>query len=174
MSNETKKITVVEARERLAEEIFSLVKELETLDAVVKNRIYYFDKNLLEHDEFNSKTILIVGNIGVGTENMESDDFCDFAACVEIRTAYVDEDEFNKAISEFKDEILKFIEGAKAAENIEKYITDISKKQTEDANRASQDFANEMKKSRIKLIIGIVATVVLVGAVLIAVSFINK
>ena len=103
MSNEAKTITVVEARERLAAEIVNLTTELSELGAVVRNRIYYFDKNLLEHDDFNGKTILLVGNISVGTENMESDDYCDFAACVEIRTAYVNEDELEKATEDGAD-----------------------------------------------------------------------
>ena len=173
MNKEAKKITVVEAKKRLAEEISYLVKELDGLGVVIKNRIYYFDKNLLEHDDFNSKTILIVGNIGVGTENMESDDFCDFAACVEIRTAYVNEDELNKAVAELKDEVLKFTEGAKEAESIEAYITEISKKQSEDASRASEEFAKEMKKNRIKLIIGVVAAIILIGGAILAVSLIK-
>ena len=173
MSNEAKKITVVEARERLAAEIVNLTTELSELGAVVRNRIYYFDKNLLEHDDFNGKTILLVGNISVGTENMESDDYCDFAACVEIRTAYVNEDELEKAIAEFKEEILKFKDGAKDISNIENYVKAISKKQSEDAERASRDFAKEMRKSRIKLIIGIAGIVILVGGVALLVSLLR-
>ena len=173
MNNEANKITIVEARERLAEEIFTLTNELDDLNAVVKNRIYYFDKNLLEFDEFNSKAILIVGNISVGTENMESDDYCDFAACIEIRTAYVDEAEFCASVAEFKKEILNFAEEARAAENIENYINEVSKKQTEEATQASQEFSKAMKKNRIKLIIGIVATVLLVGGVVLIVSLIK-
>ena len=172
MSNEVKRITVVEARERLASEIINLVSDLKKLNVVVRNRIYFFDKNLLEHDDFNGKTILLVGNISVGTEKMESDDFCDFAACVEIRTAYVSEEELDKAIAEFKEEIVKFIDGAKERDNVEDYVVEISQKQTEEAARASQDFAQEMKKNRIKLIIGIGALIVLIGGVALLVSLI--
>ena len=173
MSNEVKKITVVEAKERLAAEINSILVELEEIGAIVKNRIYYFDKNLFEHDDFSTKAILIVGNISVGTENTEPDDFCDFAACIEIRTAYVDEEEFNKAVSEMKAEVLKFAEEAKAAESLEEYISEISKKQTEEASRASAEFAKAMKKSRIKLILGVVGVIILIVGALVAVSFIQ-
>ena len=172
MNNEVKKITVVEARERLATAIIDLISELKGLGVVTKNRIYYFDKNLLEHDDFNGKTILLVGNISVGTKKMESDDFCDFAACIEIRTAYVSEEELDKAIAEFKEEILKFAEGVKAAEDVEKYVAEVSKKQAEEASRASQDFAEQMKKSRIKLIIGIGALIVLIGGVALLASLV--
>ena len=173
MNKEAKKITVVEAKERLAAEINSILVELEEIGAIVKNRIYYFDKNLFEHDDFSTKAILIVGNISVGTENTEPDDFCDFAACVEIRTAYVNEDELNKAVAELKDEVLKFTEGAKEAESLEAYINEISKKQSEDASRASEEFAKEMKKNRIKLIIGVVAAIILIGGAILAVSLIK-
>lgn len=173
MSNEAKKITVVEARERLAAEIVNIVSELKDLGTVVRNRIYYFDKNLLEHDDFNGKTILLVGNISIGTENMESDDFCDFAACIEIRTAYVNEEEFINAVKDFKEEISKFAEGAKTSDDVAKYVVEVSKKQSEDAAQASQAFAKEMRKSRIKLIIGIGALVILVGGVALLVSLIK-
>ena len=103
---------------------------------------------------------------------MESDDFCDFAACIEIRTAYVSEEELDKAIAEFKEEILKFAEGVKAAEDVEKYVAEVSKKQAEEASRASQDFAEQMKKSRIKLIIGIGALIVLIGGVALLASLV--
>ncbi len=173
MSNEAKKITVVEARERLANEIVNLTAELSGLGTVVRNRIYYFDKNLLEHDDFNGKTILLVGNISVGTENMESEDFCDFAACIEIRTAYVNEEELEKAIADLKEEILSFKDGAAASESVEAYVRETSMKQTAEAERASQDFAKEMKKNRIKLIIGIGALVLLIGGVALLVSILR-
>ena len=152
-------MTVQEAYSAIDKAIEKYAPQLRDLGFVVKKRIFYTDKNLVQMQEFTEKSILIFGDISIGCEGMEEDDFCNYSVCAEITTAIVKDETLEKNLAEFKADLDMFIErineaGADSAA-YERIISEISKEQEAEAEAAALEFANEMKKARTKLLIAI-------------------
>ncbi|MBQ8689384.1 MAG: hypothetical protein IJ515_03360 [Clostridia bacterium] len=151
-------MTVQEAYIQIDTAIEKYVPQLQELGLVVKKRIFYTDKNLVQMQEFTDKSILIFGDIAIGCEGMEDEDFCNYSVCAEITTALVKDESLEKNLAEFKTELDMFLERIGSAENSDEYekiIAEITKEQEAEAEAAALEFANEMKKARTKILIAI-------------------
>ena len=167
-------MTVIQAEERLAAALEEFAAPLRERGLKAITRVIYTDKNLAEISEFNPKCILMFGDIAVGTEDMDRDDYCNFSMCTEIKTGLIKDDEFEGEINNLDGEVEALkdkldAEGAVAAEVISK----IAKKQEADAELAAEDFARQMKKLRLKMLIGIGAMILIMLGVIIAIPLLT-
>ena len=163
-----------EARERIAAKLEELSAPLKEKGLKIEARVIYADRTLQEYSEFNERCILVYGDIAIGTEELERDEFCNFSMCCEVKTALVDEMELEKEMNNLDGEIVAFIEKLEKTEKTPTaLITEINKKQEEDAEAAAIEFSKEMTKARIKLLIGIGAVVVIMLAIIIGIPLLT-
>ena len=158
-----------------------MAKKLEELAAPIKEkglevvtRILYTDRTLQEYSEFNEKCILIFGDIAIGTEDLDRDDYCNYSMCCEVKTALVNDAELEKEINNLDGELAAFMEKLeKSGKTPTALISEINKKQEEDAEEAAKQFSKEMNKLRLKLLISIGIIVVILLAVLIGIPLLT-
>lgn len=165
-------MTVQQAYERMQTALVEKKTLIEDYGLTTRVRAFYTDKNLAEQSEFNAKCILVFGNIDIGTPELEDDDWCNFSLCAEIRTGEVEEAALESAIKEWSDEVDAFIEKLKNAPSREKLVTETCRAQEAEAEKAAAEFAKEIKKVRLKMILGLGIIVVLMLAVLILVPLV--
>ena len=166
-------MTVSLAKEKIEAAILSAKAKLTEAGFYTVARSFFTDKNLIESREFSAKAILIFGDLQVGFEDMDSDDFCDFTICCEIKTGAVDELEIVKGIKTFEDEVAAFIEKAAAAKDPRAFIEEISAEQDADAEKAAIEFSKEMRKVKLKLYLSLGAIIAVIAAVLIGGAFLG-
>lgn len=167
-------MNINEARERLAARLDALAAPIKEKGLKAETRILYTDKNLHEYSEFNEKCILIFGDIAIGTDELERDEFCNYSICCEVKTALVDDLEFEKEVNNLDGEVTSFLEKLEAADTTATaLITSINKEQEAEAEKAALDFSKEMNKIRIKLLIGIGVIVVIMLAVIIGIPLLT-
>lgn len=166
-------MTVQQAYERIQTVLAEKKSLLEDCGLTTKARAFYTDKNLAEKSEFNAKCILVFGNIDIGTPELEDDDWCNFSFCSEIKTGEVDEASLESAIGEWSEEVDAFVENVKSAPSPEKFVTDTCRAQEAEAEAAAAEFAKEIKKVRLKMILGLSVIVVLMLAVLILLPLVS-
>ena len=163
-----------EAREKIAAKLEELSAPIKEAGLKVEARVIYADRTLQEYSEFNEKCILVYGDIAIGTEELERDEYCNFSMCCEVKTAIVNDTELESEMNNLDGEIVAFMEKIEKCEKgATALITEINKKQEEEAEAAAIEFANEMKKARIKLLIGIGAVVVIMLAVIIGIPLLT-
>lgn len=167
-------MNVIEASEKLAQKLSELSAPLKEKGLKVEMRILYADKNLQEHTEFNEQCILIYGDIAIGTEELERDEFCNYNACCEVKMALVDDLDFEKEVNDLDGEICAFIERLEKSDaEPTKFIAEINKEQEAEAEKAAVEFSKEMNKMRIKLLISIGAIVVILLALIICIPLLT-
>lgn len=166
-------MTVQQAYERIQTVLAEKKTLLEDYGLTTRARAFYTDKNLAEQREFNAKCILVFGNIDVGTAELEDDDWCNFSLCSEIKTGEVDEAALESSIKEWSDEVDAFVERVKSSPTPSKLIADTCRAQEAEAEAAAAEFAKEIKKVRLKMILGLGIIVVLMLAVLILVPLVG-
>ena len=163
-----------EAREKIAVKLEELSAPIKEAGLTVEARILYADRTLQEYSEFNDRCILVYGDIAIGTEELERDEYCNFSICCEVKTALVDDTELEKELNNLDGELVAFMEKIEKSEkSATALITEINKKQEEDAEAAAIDFAKEIKKARIKLLLGIGAVVIIMLAVIIGIPLLT-
>ena len=158
-----------------------MAKKLEELAAPIKEkglevvtRVLYTDRTLQEYSEFNEKCILIFGDIAIGTADLDRDDYCNYSMCCEVKTALVNDAELEKEINNLDRELASFMEKLeKSGKPPTALISEINKKQEEDAEEAAKQFSKEMNKLRLKLLISIGIIVVILLAVLIGIPLLT-
>ena len=169
-------MTVTEAREKIASTLSELAEPIREAGFTVETRILYADKNLREYTEFDTKSIIIFGDIAIGNDELERDEFCNYSMCCEIKTGLVDDEEFMKElyslegeVEAFKEALEKSGDGSKSA-----LIKEINKKQEAEAERAAIDFSKQINKIRIRLLIGIGAIVVIIVAIIFGIPLLTE
>ena len=163
-----------EAREKIAAKLEELSAPIKAAGLKVEARVIYADRTLQEYSEFNERCILVYGDIAIGTEELERDEFCNFSMCCEVKTALVDEIELEKETNALDGEIAAFMEKLeKSGKTATALITEINKKQEEDAEAAAIELSKELTKARIKLLIGIGAVVIIMLAVIIGIPLLT-
>ena len=163
-----------EAREIMAKKLEELAAPIKEKGLEVVTRILYTDRTLQEYSEFNEKCILIFGDIAIGTEDLDRDDYCNYSMCCEVKTALVNDAELEKEINNLDGELAAFMEKLeKSGKTPTALISEINKKQEEDAEEAAKQFSKEMNKLRLKLLISIGIIVVILLAVLIGIPLLT-
>ena len=163
-----------EATVKIAEKLEQFSAPARAAGLAVITRIIYADRMLKEYSEFNEKCILVYGDIAIGTDELERDEYCNFSMCCEVKTALVNEEELEKEINNLDGEMTAFMEKLEKSEKTATaLITEINKKQEEEAEAAAVEFAKEMSKARIKLLIGIGAVVIIMLAVIIGIPLLT-
>ena len=105
-----------EANEKIAAKLEELSAPMEEAGLKVEARILYADRTLREYSEFNDRCILVYGDIAIGTEELERDEYCNFSICCEVKTGLVDDTELEKELNDLDGEIVAFTEGKKLDE----------------------------------------------------------
>ena len=163
-----------EAREIMAKKLEELAAPIKEKGLEVVTRVLYTDRTLQEYSEFNEKCILIFGDIAIGTEDLDRDDYCNYSMCCEVKTALVNDAELEKEINNLDGELAAFMEKLeKSGKTPTALISEINKKQEEDAEEAAKQFSKEMNKLRLKLLISIGIIVVILLAVLIGIPLLT-
>ena len=101
-------MNIVEAAIKVEEKLNSLSAPLKEMGFSVECRILYADKTLQEYTEFTPKCILIFGDIAIGNEDLERDEYCNYSLCVEVKTGLVDEVELEGEINSLEGELEAF------------------------------------------------------------------
>lgn len=163
-----------EATTKIAEKLEVFSAPIKAAGLKVVTRIIYADRMLKEYSEFNENCILVYGDIAIGTDELERDEYCNYSMCCEVKTALVNEEELEKEINNLDGEIVAFMERLEKSEKgATALITEINKKQEEEAEAAAIEFSKEMSKARIKLLIGIGAVVIIMLAVIIGIPLLT-
>ena len=163
-----------EANEKIAAKLEALSAPIKEAGLKVEARILYADRTLREYSEFNDRCILVYGDIAIGTEELERDEYCNFSMCCEVKTGLVDDTELEKEMNDLDGEIVAFTEKLEKSEkSATALITEINKKQEEEAEAAAIEFAQEIKKARIKLLIGIGAVVIIMLAIIVGIPLLT-
>lgn len=161
------------AREKIEESILKAKGMLTEQGLTAKAESFYTDKNLDKSAEFTVKSILLFGNLSFGTPNMEEDEFCNYSICCEVKSGEVDEGELTKATEDFFAEIDALIKTLSGATSKEAVLSELSKKQSDDASLAAAEFEKEIRKVRIKLYAAVAVIVVIILGVIIGGSLLN-
>ena len=168
------KMTVIQAEEKMAAALEEFAAPLRERGLKVITRVLYTDKTLAEISEFNPKCIIAFGDIAIGTEDMDRDDYCNYSMCCEIKTGLLSDEEFTKEMNNLDGELEALkdkldAEGA-VAEDI---IREITRKQEAAAETAAQDFAAQMRKLRFKMLLGIGVMIAIMLAVIIGIPLLT-
>ena len=158
-------MTVQQAYERIKEALTQKQTALEECGLITKARAFYTDKNLIAKSEFDAKCILVFGNVDIGTSELEEDDWCNFSLCTEIKTATVEDAALESALEEWSAEVDAFAEKVKASDSHSATVAETCRKQEAEAEAAAAEFAQEIKKVRTKMLIGVGIIAVLILAV---------
>lgn len=167
-------MTVIQAEEKIAAALEEFAAPLRERGLTVVTRVLYTDKNLAEMSEFNPKCILVFGDVAIGTEDMERDDYCNYSMCCEIKTGLINDEEFTKEMNNLDGELeaLKDKLDADGAD-AKAIVRDIAKKQESEAESAAKDFALQMKKLRFKMLLGIGVMIAIILGVIIAIPLLT-
>lgn len=168
------KMNLHEAREKIAAKLEELAAPIKEAGLTTVTRIIYTDKNLQEYSEFNEKCILIFGDIAIGTEELERDEYCNYSMCCEVKTALVNDAEIDTEINKLEGDVSAFLETLKASTvSPTELIDKINKEQEAEAEEAAKEFSKEMNKLRFKLLIGIGIVAAIIIALLIAIPLLT-
>lgn len=174
-------MNVVEATVKIEEKLLELSAPIKEMGFSIENRILYADKNLQEYTEFTPKCILIFGDIAIGTEELERDEYCNYSLCVEVKTGLVDELELEGELNSlegeleaFKDKLTKFSEGKELeAKEYTPLIKEINAQQEKEAEEAAVQFTKDVNKTRVKILIGFGIIIVIILAVIIGIPLLT-
>ena len=166
-------MTVRIAKEKIEANIAEAKAKLTALGLDAKAESFYTDKNLDRSIEFNPKMILVFGNLTFGFPTAEEDDYCNFSICCELKSGEVSDEELEKSIRDFQEEVDTLISTLANATSKEKVLEDLAKKQTDDATVAAAEFDKEMRKVKLKLTLAIAVIVVIILGVIIGGSLLN-
>lgn len=148
-------MTVQEAYTKINEVLEEYSTPIRELGLDVKTRVFYTDKNLRETPEFNQKCIIIFGDIAIGTPDMEREDYCNFSICSEIKTVIVNDEDMENGLKTLREELDAFKEKLSGATSVAAVIKETARIQEEEAEKAAAEFTKEMKKIRLKMILGL-------------------
>ena len=164
-------MTAEQAQQRISDTVTEAVELCKTKGLVASARVYYSDKALRECSEFNDSVILLFGAIRLGIEGMDEEDMCTYGLCCEIKLGQVKDEELEREIADFKQNLDKLLEEIISSPSPEKKIEEINERQEKEATESMKEFDLEMKKMKLKLYsaLGICA---LFAAALIIVGFI--
>ena len=167
-------MNIVEANEKIAARLDALAAPIREKGLKAEARILYTDKNLHEYSEFNEKCILVFGDIAIGTDELERDEFCNYSVCCEVKCALVDDTELEKELNNLDGEVTAFLEKLEKSDKpVTELIESINKEQEAEAEKAALDCSKEMNKMRIKLLIGIGAIIVIMLAIIIGIPLLT-
>lgn len=159
-------MTVQQAYEKIQTALVEKKALIEECGLTTRIRAFYTDKNLVEKNEFTAKCILVFGNVDIGTPALEDDDWCNFSLCAEIKTGEVDDAALEAALNDWSKEVDSFMEQAKIAPSREEFVTETCRAQEREAEAAAEEFTKEIKKIRVKMVLGLAVIIVLMLAVL--------
>lgn len=156
-------MNVNEARELVKNTVSEAMTLVNEAGLISRGRTYFCDKNLTQITEFNTKAILLFGSIEIGTEDIESDEFCTYALCCEIKTGTVNEEELEREILDFKKDVQALIDEILTAPSKKGKILEINARQEKEAEKSFEDFNSQMKKMKLWLYgaLGVLAIIAL-------------
>lgn len=174
-------MNIVEAAIKIEERLLSLSSPLKEMGFSIESRILYADKNLQEYTEFTPKCIIVFGDIAIGNEELERDEYCNYSICVEVKTGLVDELELEGElntlegeIEAFKEKLEKFADGKEmTAKDYSPLIKEINAIQEKEAEAAAVEFTKDVNKTRIKILIGFGIIIVIILAVIIGIPLLT-
>lgn len=174
-------MNIVEAAVKIEEKLLSLSAPIKEMGFTIENRILYADKNLQEYTEFTPKCILIFGDIAVGNEELERDEYCNYSICVEVKTGLVDELELEGELNSlegeieaFKEKLKKFADGKElTSKEYTPLIKEINAQQEKEAEEAAIEFTKDVNKTRVKILIGMGIIIVIILAIIIGIPLLT-
>lgn len=166
-------MNVAEAEVKIAEKLEEFSAPLREAGLNVITRVLFADKTLMEKNEFDAKCILIYGDIAIGTDELDRDDYCNYSLCCEIKAGVIKDEEFTKEINNLDGEIEAFKDKLEGCENVSELISGINKEQENEADKAALQFAKEIKKIRLKLLIGLGVLILIIVGLIIAIPLIT-
>lgn len=166
-------MTVQEAYSKIEAVLEEYAAPIRERGLEVNTRIFYTDKNLRETPEFNQKCIIIFGDIAIGLPNMEREDYCNYSVCSEIKTAVVNEDELDGGLGELREELDAFLAKLEGATSVETVIKEAARIQEQEAEAAAEEFTREMKKVRLKMMLGLGVIIVIMLVIIIGGSLLK-
>ena len=155
------------ARDKIEDAVLKASQKLKDAGLATRPRSFYTDKNLTEEQDFSPRSLLVVGDLAFGYGDMEDDDYCNYSICCEIKTGLVDDTELEDGIKAFLEEVDKVLTKLSTATNPSAVLEEISRQQTEEAEKAALEFSKEMRKVKIKLYSAVAAIIVIIAAVII-------
>lgn len=168
-------MTVTEAHAKIESALEKFAAPLREAGLDVITRVIYADKNLREFHIFDPKCILIFGDIAIGGEELERDEYCNYSMCCEIKTGLINDEDFTKELNNLDGEVEAFKE---ALERSNKptldLIRDINRKQEAEAEEAALDFSKQMNKLRLKMLIGIGIMILIILAVIVGIPLLSN
>ncbi len=175
-------MNIVEACTKIEERLLELSSPLKELGFAVESRILYADKSLQEYTEFTPKCILIFGDIAIGTDELERDEYCNYSVCVEVKTGLVDELELESELNSlegeieaFKDKLKEFAKDEELSANqYTPLIKEINAVQEKEAEEAAIQFTKDVNKTRVKILIGFGVIIVIILAVIIGIPLLTR
>ena len=129
-------MNVETAREKFKEIISEAINTAKEKGFTAKGKTYYSDKTLRECAEFDENIILLFGGMDIGLSEMDEEDFCTFGLCCEIKLGTVNDEELEREIEDFKNNINKFFEEVEAAPSPTKKIEEINLRQEKEAEKS--------------------------------------
>ena len=144
-----------DAKKLIIEKTNAAAEFLKEKGLKVTSKLFYCDSNLSETVEFEKNSIMIFGTISVGTDELEDDEYCNFAICCEIKTALVDDEKLANAIDEFDAEIKAFDTEISAAVSVKDKLIEISDRQQREGEQSLEEFNREMRSVKLKLYIAL-------------------
>ena len=174
-------MNIIEAAIKVEEKLNSLSAPLKEMGFSVECRILYADKTLQEYTEFTPKCILIFGDIAIGNEDLERDEYCNYSLCVEVKTGLVDEVELEGEINSlegeleaFKDKLERYADGKElVVKDYTPLIKEINAQQEKEAEEAAIQFSKDVNKTRVKILIGLAITIAIILAVIIGIPLLK-
>ena len=144
-------MTVEQAREIIKTAVADAISLCKENGFLVSGKVYYSDKALRECAEFNENVILLFGAIKLGFDDMDEEDFCTYGLCCETKVGMVSDEELEKEISDFKENVKKLTWEITEAPSPREKILEINARQEKEAEESMNQFNLEMKKMKLKL-----------------------
>ena len=162
---------VEEARALITSTVLEAIELSKEKGFIASGKTYYSDKALRECANFSEDAILVFGAIKLGIADMDEDDFCTYALCVETKVGMVNDEELEKEIGEFKENVNNLISEISSAPSPADKIREINLRQEEEAEKSMQEFDLEMRKMKLKLysalaVIGVIVAAIIIGGFL--------
>ena len=164
-------MTVEQAREIITEAVSEQVAICKEKGFTVSGKVYYSDKALRECTEFNENVILVFGAIKLGLPDIDEEDFCTYGLCCETKVAMVKDEELEKELADFKQNVTEMLAEIEASPSPADKLREINVRQEEEAQKSMQEFNLEMKKMKLKLygalgVLGAIVSAVIIAAFL--------
>ncbi|MBO5879023.1 MAG: hypothetical protein J6Q68_00515 [Clostridia bacterium] len=158
---------VNEAREVVKAAVLDVVHLFDGKGFEISASTYYCDKNLNQITEFDQKVILLFGSIKIGLADMESDEYCTYALCCEVKAAMVDDEELTKEIENFKRDVQELIDKLMSAPSKKQMLLDINASQEREAEKSFEEFNAQMRKMKLKLYCALGVLAIIAAGILI-------